>query len=138
MGSWKVQMENRFFLALIYFNDLDSNISNAMCIKATILPYEITILIIVRNSQDLIFSIDRNWGITCTGSTKTDWSQGQTTGIRLVGNRYYLVSVKYNIVCLYFFSLYIMFWPTDHHQVIFTKHNIRRTQCKQHSSNMES
>ena len=62
------------FLALIYVNDLDSNISNAIGIKATLLAYEITNLIIVRCSQDLIFSIDRNWGITCTGSTKIDWS----------------------------------------------------------------
>jgi len=66
-------MENRF-LASIYVNDLDSNISNAIGIKATHLAYEITILIIVRSSHDLIFSIDRNWEITCTGSIKTDWS----------------------------------------------------------------
>ena len=66
-------MENRF-LASIYVNDLDSNISNAIGIKATLLAYEITILIIVKSSQDLIFSVDRNWGITCTSSTKTDWS----------------------------------------------------------------
>jgi len=50
-------MENRF-LASIYVNDLDSNISNAIGIKATLLAYEITILIIVRTSHDLIFSID--------------------------------------------------------------------------------
>jgi len=62
------------FLALIYVNDLDSNTSNAIGIKATLFAYEITILIIVRSSEDLIFNIDRNWGITCTGSTKTDWS----------------------------------------------------------------
>jgi hypothetical protein len=51
-----------------------SYISNAIGIIATLLAYEITILIIVRSSQDLIFSIERNWGIKCTGSTKTDWS----------------------------------------------------------------
>ena len=62
------------FLVLIYEKDLDSNISNDTDIKATLFAYEITILIIVRSSQDFIFSIDRNWGITCTGSTKTDWS----------------------------------------------------------------
>jgi len=62
------------FLVLICKKYLDSNISNAIGIKATLFAYEITILIIVRSSQDFIFSIDRNWGITCTGSTKTDWS----------------------------------------------------------------
>jgi len=62
------------FLVLIYEKYLDSNISNAIGIKATHFAYEITILIIVGSSQDLIFSIDRNWGKTCTGSTKTDWS----------------------------------------------------------------
>jgi len=61
------------FLALINVNDIDSNISNGIGIKATLFAYEITILITV-SSRDLIFSIDRNWGITCTGSTKTDWS----------------------------------------------------------------
>ena len=61
------------FLVLIYEKDLDSNISNDTDIKATLFAYEITILIIV-SSHDIIFSIDRNWGITCTGSTKTDWS----------------------------------------------------------------
>jgi hypothetical protein len=55
--------------ALIYVNDF-----NAIGIKATLLAYKITILIIVISLQDLIFSTDRNWGITCTGSTKTDWS----------------------------------------------------------------
>ena len=43
---------------LIYKKYLDSNISNAIGIKATLLAYEITILIIVRTSHDLIFSID--------------------------------------------------------------------------------
>jgi hypothetical protein len=62
------------FLVLIYEKYLDSNIKNAIGIKATLFAYEIAILITVRSSQDLIFSIDRNWGITCTGSTKTDWS----------------------------------------------------------------
>jgi len=61
-------------LFLIYEKYLDSNICNAIGIKATHFAYEITILIIVRSSKDLIFSTDRNWGITCTGSTKTDWS----------------------------------------------------------------
>jgi len=46
-------------LVLIYEKDLDSNISNAIGIKATLLAYEITILIIVGRSQDLIFSIDK-------------------------------------------------------------------------------
>ena len=61
-------------MVLIYEKDLDSNISNDTDIKATLFAYEITILIIVRSSQDSIFNIDRNWGIKCTGSTKTDWS----------------------------------------------------------------
>jgi len=61
-------------MVLIYEKYLDSNIRNAIGIKATLLAYEITILIIVRSSHYIIFIIDRNWEITCTGSTKTDWS----------------------------------------------------------------
>jgi len=48
------------FLVLICAKYLDSNISNAIGIKATLFAYEITILIIVRSSHDLIFSIERN------------------------------------------------------------------------------
>jgi hypothetical protein len=39
-------------LVLIYVNDLDSNINNAINIKATLFAYETTILITVRDSHD--------------------------------------------------------------------------------------
>jgi len=59
-------------LVLIYVNDLGSNISNAIGIKATLFAYETTILITVRDSQDLIFNIDRIMEISRPGFIKTD------------------------------------------------------------------
>jgi hypothetical protein len=59
-------------LILIYVNDLDSNISNALGIKATLFAYETTILITVRDSHELIFNVDRIMEIFCTGFIKTD------------------------------------------------------------------
>ena len=56
----------------MYVNDLDSNISNALGIKATLFTYEITILITVRDSEDLIFHVDRIMEISCPGCIKTD------------------------------------------------------------------
>jgi hypothetical protein len=45
-------------LVLLYVNDLDSNTSNPIGIKATLLAYETTILITVRDSKDFIFKIE--------------------------------------------------------------------------------
>jgi hypothetical protein len=59
-------------LVLIHVNGLDSNISNAICIKSTLFAYETTILITVRNAKDLIFNIDRIMEISCPGFIKTD------------------------------------------------------------------
>ena len=57
---------------LIYVNDLDSNISNDISIKTTLLVYETPILITVIDSSDLIFNIDRFKEISCLGFIKTD------------------------------------------------------------------
>jgi len=59
-------------LVLIYVNDLDSNISNDISIKTTLLVYETPILITVIDSSDLIFNIDRIKEISCLGFIKTD------------------------------------------------------------------
>ena len=59
-------------LVLIYINDLDSKISNAIGVKATLFAYEITIFITDRHSLDLIFNIDRIVEIPCPGFIKTD------------------------------------------------------------------
>jgi len=59
-------------LVLIYVNDLDSNISNAIGNKAALFAYETTILITVRDSQDLIFNTDRIMEISCPRFIKTD------------------------------------------------------------------
>jgi hypothetical protein len=56
----------------MYVNDLGSNISNAIGIKTTFFAYETTILITVRDSQGLIFNIDRIMEISCPGFIKTD------------------------------------------------------------------
>jgi hypothetical protein len=40
--------------------------------KATLFAYETTNLITVRDSQDLIFNIDRIMEISCPGFIKTD------------------------------------------------------------------
>jgi hypothetical protein len=59
-------------LISMYVNDLDSNINNAIGIKATLFAYETTILITVRDSQDLIFNTDRIMEISCPHFIKTD------------------------------------------------------------------
>jgi hypothetical protein len=62
-------MENRCGV-LICANDLDSNIRNDIGIKATLFAYKTTILITVRDSNDLIFNIDRITEISCPGFKK--------------------------------------------------------------------
>ena len=57
-------------LVLIYANDLDNSISNAIGIKATLFVYETNILITVRDSRDLIFNKDRLKEISCPGFIK--------------------------------------------------------------------
>ena len=59
-------------LVLIHVNGLDSNISNVIGIKSTLFSYETTILITVRDAQDLIFNIDRIMETSCPGFIKTD------------------------------------------------------------------
>ena len=59
-------------LVLIHVNGLDSNTSNTIGIKSTFFSYETTILITVRDAQDLIYNIDRIMEISCPGFIKTD------------------------------------------------------------------
>jgi hypothetical protein len=49
-------------LLLECVNDLDTNISNAIGIKPKIFAYESSILIIGKDTQDLIFNLDRIYG----------------------------------------------------------------------------
>jgi hypothetical protein len=58
-------------LVLICVNDLDSNTSNAIGIKATLFAFKSTILVTVSDLQDLIFNIDRIMEISCPGFIKT-------------------------------------------------------------------
>jgi hypothetical protein len=50
-------MEKDFFF--VYIHDLDTNIRNAIGIKLTHLDYETIILNTGRDTQDLIFSLDK-------------------------------------------------------------------------------
>jgi len=64
------RFDGETLLVIIYVNDLDSNISNAIGIKPTFFAYESNILNTATDSQDLIFNIDRNKEISCPGFMK--------------------------------------------------------------------
>ena len=56
----------------MYVNDIDINVNNALSIELTLFVDNTSILIMVKDIQDLIFILDRSNGINLTWLDKAD------------------------------------------------------------------